>query len=132
MFEIKPKWSVLAMFETLKVTFQVLKNVPKRYLENELMCTVNAVIKDAPSNYASREDNGLIKTLCRKIRDDFNLNIGSLLENETWFTPTASVSTTANAMDIEDVKRAAFNIVWNADFADEMAKQFKQLIQGFG
>ena len=38
-----------------------------------------------------------------------------------------SASTTANVMDIEDVKRAALNMVWNAYLADEMAKRFKQL-----
>ena len=42
----------------------------------KLMCTVNAVIKDAPLNYASREDNGLVNEFCRKLREDFNLNIG--------------------------------------------------------
>ena len=36
LFEIKPRWSVLAMFEALKVTFQVLENVPKRYWEDDL------------------------------------------------------------------------------------------------
>ena len=44
-------------------------------------------------------------------------------ENKSSFTPT----TTANALDIEDVKRAAFDMSWGADLADDMAKRFKQL-----
>ena len=43
-------------------------------------------------------------------------------ENESSFTTT----TTTNVLDVEDVKREAFNMTWSADLADEMAKQFKQ------
>ena len=39
-------------------------------------------------------------------------------ENESSLTPTASVSTTANATVIEGVKCVAFYKVWSADLAN--------------
>ena len=57
------------------------------------MFTVNAVIKDAPSNYASRKDSRFINDFCRKIRDDFNLNIGKPDYGRiTWTPPCDSAS----------------------------------------
>ena len=43
-------------------------------------------------------------------------------EDEFSSTPT----TTTNVLDIEDVKRDAFNMDWSAALADDMAKQLKQ------
>ena len=65
---------MLAIFETLNVTFLVLGNVPMRYWEYEFMCTLNVVINSSTSNYASRKGNGLINEIFRKIRDYFDLN----------------------------------------------------------
>ena len=47
-------------------------------------------------------------------------------ENESSFTPTVSAPSTTNVLDIEDVKRETFNMIWSADLADDMAKRFKQ------
>ena len=136
MFEIKPKWSVLAMFEKLKITFQVLENVPKRYWEDELMCNVNAVIKDAPSNYASRKDNGLVNDFCRKIREDFNLNIGKPgygrirgEQGNIWTPPcdSASFLQALATMVQADASRKA-----GVESYDAEGSQAKALTQGAG
>ena len=136
MFEIKPKWSVLAMFEKLKITFQVLENVPKRYWEDELVCTVNAVIKDAPSNYTAREDNGLVNDFCRTIREDFNINIGKPgygrirgEQGNIWTPPcdSASFFQALATMVQADASRKA-----GVDSYDADSSQAKALTQGVG
>ena len=47
-------------------------------------------------------------------------------EDESSLTPTVSASKITNALDIEDAKREAFNMIWSADLSDDMAKRFKQ------
>ena len=77
MFQVKPKWSVSAMFEALKVTFKALEGIPPQYWEDELMCHVSQTIKDAPAACTDRRDHAKVFTFCQKIASDYShLNIG--------------------------------------------------------
>ena len=65
------------MLEALKVTFKALEGIPTQYREDELMCHVSKIIKDAPAACTDRRDHAKVFTFCQKIASDYShLNIG--------------------------------------------------------